>query len=132
MGCHGFLQICYFCSHIVISYKYHYVYSKMILENDSPSLNLCYIRFLQNLGGFSLNLSNWEQRNVYKHMNHYFLGWSLLGYYTPLIGQALANCLEPHLNSLFYILYIYWIIVWFDQWIFYDLLTSETEYNKFF
>ena len=92
MGCHGFLQIGYFCGHIVISYKYHYVYSKMILENDSPSLNLCYIIFLHNLGGFSLNLSNWEQRNVYEHMNHSFLGWSLFGYCTPLVDQALANC----------------------------------------
>ena len=46
----SFLLTCYFCSGIVINYSYHYVYSKMILEQYSPMLNLCSIRFFYILG----------------------------------------------------------------------------------
>ena len=49
-GYHVFLEACYFFGNIVIYYSYHYVYSKMILENDSPILNLCCIRFFYILG----------------------------------------------------------------------------------
>ena len=44
-GYHVFLQTCYFCGNIVINYSYHYVYSKIILENDSCIINMCCIRF---------------------------------------------------------------------------------------
>ena len=51
-GYHVFLQTCYICGSIIIDYSCHYVYSKMILENDSPILNLCCIGFFYSLGDY--------------------------------------------------------------------------------
>ena len=64
---------------------------------------------------------------VYNNINYYSIDWSMFWYSNPWIGvQALTNCFFwPFLipPEPYYILCIYWIVVWFDHWIIYDLLT---------
>ena len=61
----------YFCGKIVINYSYHYLHSKMILENDSTILNMCFVRFL---GGAPTSIYHFFRPSIRPSVAHHISG----------------------------------------------------------